>query len=322
MGIREKGRSFTSPPRVGTTKRIVAPRVWTSQALFALFVLAAVAFGPRAFAQGSDPARLLSELPGFDFSRLSAAARKELVNVLTDEFDACGRPLTLMASLKKGDACKHTKRLVGYAAFQASEGSAATEILNALARYNTTFSTKRMKLTVDERQCVGPKDARITMVEFSDFECPYCNAARPMIDELIKSRPQVRVCFATFPLAIHPNSTLAGQAALFARDNGKFLTLSAALFDNQTALSESLIRQLVKKVGLDEKAFDKAVSEKKYIDELNASKEAGKVGGVDSTPSVFVNGRKVTLTFSLETLLLAVDDEQDWLSGHSSWNGN
>ena len=322
MGIREKGRSFTSPPRVGTTIRIVARRICTPKALLALVFVTTTALGPVAFAQASDPARLLSDLPGFDFSRLPAAAKKELVNVLTDEFDACGRPLTLMASLKKGDACKHTKRLVGYAAFQASEGSAATEILNGLAKYNQTFSGKRTKLPVDERQCVGPKEAKVTLVEFSDFECPYCNAARPMIDELIKSRPQVRVCFATFPLAIHPNSTLAGQAALFARDNGKFLTMSAALFDNQTALSEALIRQLVKKVGLDEKAFEKAVAEKKYLDELTASKEAGKAGGVDSTPTVFANGRKVTLLFSLETMLLAVDDEQDWVTGNSSWNGN
>lgn len=316
MGNGEKGRSFTSPPRVGTTKRIVARRFWTGGALFiALTSL-------TTLAQGSDPARILSELPGFDFSRLSVAAKKELVNVLTDEFDACGRPLTLLSSVKKGDACKHTKRLVGYAAFQASEGAPATETLNAIAKYNQSFTGKRAKLTVDDRQCVGPKDAKVTLVEFSDFECPYCNAARPMMEEVIRSRPHARVCYAVFPLAIHPNATLAGQAALFARDNGKFLTMSNALFDNQTALSEGLIRQLVKKVGLDEKAFDKAVADKKYLDELNASKEAGKNGGVDSTPSVFVNGRKVTLAFSVETLMLAIDDETDWVAGNSSWSGN
>jgi len=306
---------------MGTTKRIVARRFCTLGALSALVLVLTTAPGV-ASAQAGDPSRLLSDLPGFDFSRLPAAAKKELVTVLTDEFDACGRPLTLMASLKKGDACKHTRRLVGYAAFQASEGAAATEVLNALAKYNQTFSAKRARLTVDERQCVGPKNAKVTMVEFSDFECPYCNAARPMIEEVIKARPQVKVCFATFPLAIHPNAMLAGQAALFARDHGKFLTMSNALFDNQTALNEGLIRALVKKIGLDEKAFDKAVADKRYLEELNASKEAGKAGGVDSTPSVFVNGRKVTLSFSVETMLLALDDELDWLSGNSSWNGN
>lgn len=312
MVERDCGRSFTSPPPVGTTIRIVARWICTLGALVAV----------AALAQGSDPARVLAEVPGFDFSRLSAAAKKELVSVLTDEFDGCGRPLTLLSSLKKGDACKHTRRLVGYAAFQASEGAAATEILNALARYNQTFTGKRAKLPVDDRQCVGPKDAKVTLVEFSDFECPYCNAARPMIDEVLRSRPQVRVCFATFPLAAHPNAMLAGQAALFARDQGRFLSMSNALFDNQSSLSEGTIRQLVKKLGLDEKAFDKAVAEKKYLEELNAAKEAGRLAGVDSTPSVFVNGRKVSLAFSVESMLLAIDDEHDWLAGNASWSGN
>jgi protein-disulfide isomerase len=315
MGIREEGRSFTRLDHVVTTIRIVAARIGTVGALLVL-----VASG--AHAQGSDPARLLSDLPGFDFSRLTPAAKKELVTVLTDEFDACGRPLTLLASLKKGDACKHTRRLVGYAAFQASEGTPATEIINALAKYNQAFTGKRAKLSVDDRQCVGPKDAKVTLVEFSDFECPYCNAARPMIDEALKARPQVRVCYALFPLAAHPNATLAGQAALFARDAGKFGAMYNALFDNQLSLSEGFIKALVKKVGLDEKAFDKAVADKKYLDELNASKESGRTAGVDSTPSVFVNGRKVTLNTSVETLLLSIDDELDWVQGNSSWNGN
>lgn len=312
MGIREEERSFTRLDRVVTTIRIVAGRIRTVGVL--LVTVASV-----AVAQGSDPARLLSDLPGFDFSRLSPAAKKELVTVLTDEFDACGRPLTLLASLKKGDACKHTRRLVGYAAFQASEGTPATEIINALAKYNQGFTAKRARFQVDERQCVGPKDAKVTLVEFSDFECPYCNAARPMIDEALKARPQTRVCYALFPLAAHPNATLAGQAALFARDAGKFGAMYNALFDNQLSLSEGFIKALVKKVGLDEKAFDKAVAEKKYLDELNASKEAGRIAGVDSTPSMFVNGRKVTLNPSVETLLLAIDDEADWVQGNSSW---
>lgn len=316
MRNRQEPRSFTRLIRVATTKRIVARRIRTLTLLTALVT-------QIAFAQSADPARALAELPGFDFSRLALPAKKELLSVLTDEFDACGRPLTLFASVKKGDACKHTRRLVGYAAFQAGEGSPATEILNGLARYNQSFAaSRRTRLTVDERQCVGPKDAKVTLVEFSDFECPYCNAARPMIDEVLKSRPQVRLCYAPFPLASHPNAIFAGQAALFARDQGKFLAMSNALFDNQLSLSEGMIRSLVKKAGLDEKAFDKAVADKKYVDELNASKELGKVAGVDSTPSVFINGRKVSLNFSVEALLLAIDDETDWLAGNSSWNGN
>jgi protein-disulfide isomerase len=270
----------------------------------------------------TDPSRVLTDVPGFDFSRLTAPARKELAAVLTDEFDYCGRPLTLLASLKKGDACKHTRRLVGYGATLAAEGAPASEIIVALSKYNQGFNKGRASLKPDERQCMGAKDAKITLVEFSDFECPFCAAARPILEDYVKGKTNVRLCWAPFPLAQHPNATIAGQAALFARDGGKFWQMHDALFDNQLSLTEDFIKQLVGKQGLDLKAFDKAVAAKKYIDELEASKEAGKKANVESTPSIFVNGRKYTLGLNPESLSLAIDDELDWLTGNNAWPSN
>ncbi len=270
----------------------------------------------------TDPTRALADVPGFDFGRLPAPAKRELLSVLTDEFDYCGRPLTLLASLKKGDACKHTRRLVGLAATLAADGSAASEIIVSLSKYNQGFNKGRASFKPDERQCLGPKDAKVTLVEFSDFECPFCAAARPILEDYVKARPQVRLCWMAYPLPMHPNAVFAGQAALFARDGGKFWQLHDALFDNQLSISEDFIRQLLGKQGLDVKAFDKAVAAKKYVDELDASKEAGKKAGVDSTPSIFVNGRKYTLGLNVESLSLAVDDELDWMTGNSAWPSN
>ena len=270
----------------------------------------------------TDPSRVLTDVPGFDFSRLTGPAKRELASVLTDEFDYCGRPLTLLASLKKGDACKHTRRLVGYGASLASDGAPASEIIVALSKYNQGFNKGRAALKPDERQCVGPKDARVTIVEFSDFECPYCAAARPILEDFVKGKPNTRLCSMLFPLQQHANALYAGQAVLFARDAGKFWQLHDALFDNQLSLSEDFIKQLVTKQGLDVKAFEKALASKKYIDELEASKEAGKKAGVESTPSLYVNGRKYPLGLNVESLSLAVDDELDWLTGNSAWPAN
>jgi protein-disulfide isomerase len=275
-----------------------------------------------ALAQPADASRVLSDVPGFDFSKLAPPAKKELVSVLTDEFDYCGRPLTLLASLKKGDACKHTRRLVGLAATQAAEGSAATEIIVSLSKYNQGFNKSRATFKVDERQCVGAKDAKVTLIEFSDFECPFCAAARPVLEDYVKQRSGVRLCMMPFPLAQHPNAMFAGQAALFARDAGKFWAVHDALFDNQLSLSEDFIRQLLAKQGLDLKAFEKVLTAKKYVEELEASKEAGKKAGVESTPSIYVNGRKYPLGLNVESLSLAVDDELDWLTGNSAWPSN
>lgn len=276
----------------------------------------------ETWAQGADPARVLSDLPSFDFNRLPPPAKKELVMVLTDEFDYCGRPLTLLASLKKGDACKHTRRMVGHAATLASEGLSAGEIILALSKYNQGFNRSRALFKVDERQCMGPKDAKITMVEFSDFECRACAAARPILEEYAQRHPKVRLCVMPYPLPMHPNAPLAGQAALFARDAGKFWPVHDALFDNQLSLSEDSIKRLLVKQGLDPKAFDKALESKKYEQELEASKEAGRKAGVESTPSIYLNGRKYSLALNDDSLSLAVDDEQDWLTGNNAWPSN
>ena len=303
-------RSFTSREGVATTRGIV------KRALFALTLACS------AIALAGE--RVLEGLPGLDFSKLGAPAQKELATVFTDEFDYCGRPLTLAASLKKGDACKHTKRMAGLAAGYANEGQPATEIINQLARYNTSFTSKRHTFKLDERMCKGAKgsDAKVTVVEFADFECPYCAAARPMMAELVKTRSSVRVCYVPFPLSAHPNAVPAGQAALFAREQGKFWQMHDALFDNQLALNEGTIKELAKKLGLDADAMAKAMAAGKFKEELEAGKEAGKNAGVDSTPSIYVNGRKLTLGISMDSLAATVDDELDWVQGAGAWASN
>jgi protein-disulfide isomerase len=282
--------------------------------------------GSTAALAQTDPARVLSDVPGFDFKTLPAPAKRELVSVLTDEFDYCGRPLTLLASLKKGDACKHTRRLVGLAATMAAEGSSSSEIIVHLSKYNQGFNKGRASFKPDDRQCLGPKDAKVTMVEFSDFECPACAAARPILEDYVKQRAAsgntLRLCWMAYPLPMHAHAVFAGQAALFARDAGKFWQVHDALFDNQLSISEDYIKQLIGKQGLDVKAFEKAVTGKKYLDEIEAMKDAGKKAGVDSTPSIYLNGRKYTLGLSAESLSLAVDDELDWMTGNSAWPSN
>jgi protein-disulfide isomerase len=308
--------SFTSPGWVATTRRTLSQK----QARVLTFLAAATICWPGlARAQGSEVDRVL-QAPGLDFSRLPPAAKKELAAVFTDEFDYCGRPLTIAASLKK-DPCKHTRRLATFAATMANEGVAANEIIVALSKYNQTFTAKRTTFKPDERLCKGPADAKITLVEFVDFECPYCNAVRPILAEVMKKR-SVRVCYQPFPLSGHANAIPASTAALFARDQGKFWPMYDALFDNQTQLSLELIKKLATKQGLDAAALDKALAGNKYQDELNASKELGKQAGVDATPMLYLNGRKLTLNPTADALLVAIDDELDWAAGKSAWPSN
>jgi protein-disulfide isomerase len=282
----------------------------------------AVLAAGAALAQDGDPAKVLESLKGFDSSGLTATAKKELVAVFKDEFDYCGKPLTLLESLKKGDACKHTRRMAQLAKALAADGNAATDIILTVSRYNQGFLSKRFAFKPDDRMCLGARDARVTVVEFSDFECPFCGAARPVLEDFAKKHGEVRLCSLPFPLSGHPHAMLAGSAALFARDAGKFWPVHDALFENQTALSDGMVAKILTSAGLDAAAFAKAFAAGKYNDELNASKQLGTNAGVGSTPTLYFNGRKHSLGFAEEALTLSMEDELDWLSGKNAWPSN
>jgi protein-disulfide isomerase len=297
-------------------------RATTRRIVKSCLLAALLAAGPALAQAGNEPARVLSGISGMDFSKLPPPAQKELATVFTDEFDWCGRPLTVAASLKSASGCKHTRRLASLAAAQALEGAPATEIINALSKYNQSFSGKRIAFKPDERMCTGPTNARVTLVEFSDFECPYCAAARPMLEDVVKARKDTRLCYQPFPLSGHAHAVPAAQAALFARDAGKFWQMHDALFENQLSLSEAFIKDLAKKQGLDVNALSKAMSAGKYVDEMTASKELGKTAGVDSTPTVYLNGRKLTLLIATDALNASIDDELEWTDGKNAWPSN
>lgn len=169
----------------------------------------------------------------------------------------------------------------------------------------------------------GPATAKVTIIEFSDFQCPFCSRGKKVVDEIVqKYGDKVRIVFRDFPLDFHDKAQKAAEAGHCAGDQGKFWQMHDALFENQLSLSEPMIKELAKKIGLDPDALGKAIASGKYKDELEASKDQGKAAGVDSTPSVYVNGRKLTLNISMDALTATVDDELDWVSGNGAWASN
>lgn len=262
---------------------------------------------------------MLAGIPGLDFSVLPAPAQRELSTVFTDEFCYCGCPHTLGGCLRQHTECKHARKMALLAGAEAAAGAPAVEIIVALSRYYLSFREKRHTFTLDERLCLGEKDAKITLVEFSDFECPYCAAAVPMLKEALERAKGARVCYRPYPLPGHPHSLPAAQAALFARDQGKFWQMHDALFENQTSLDVPTIVRLGVKLGLDGAALKKAIDSGKYVEEISASREQGRGAGVESTPSVYVNGRKLTLGINPEVLVHTVGDELEWTTHGNAW---
>jgi protein-disulfide isomerase len=258
--------------------------------------------------------------PELDLSGLSESARHEVQETMADEFCGCGAPHTLAACVQTHTSCQHSRREVQLAASLATRGATAAELGVALARYNHSFLEARAKLPVDERMCLGDATAPVTLAEYADFECPLCGSSRPILDKFVQDRPgQVRLCYLPFPLQQHPNAIPAGQAALFARDHGKFWAVHKALFENQTRLSPEVIMEIVVQAGLPAEAWAKVLASGGYVKELERFRESGVTAGVPGTPTVYMNGRRVDFLPNAEVLQLTLEDERDYQSHNGSW---
>ena len=140
----------------------------------------------------------------------------------------------------------------------------------------------------------GPEDAKVTVVEFSDFQCPYCSRAATAVDQIKeKYGTRVRFVFRQFPLPMHENARGAAEAALAANAQGKFWEFHDKMFQNQSKLSRDSLESLAKEAGLDVAAFKKALDSKTYAADVDADLKLGESVAVNGTPTMFINGARV-----------------------------
>jgi protein-disulfide isomerase len=142
----------------------------------------------------------------------------------------------------------------------------------------------------------GPANAKVTLVEFSDLECPYCAQISPVLDSVAKAFPNdVRVVFKHFPLSFHPKAREAAAAAIAAGKQGKFFEFRSIAGASYRNLGDSLYDAVAQQIGLDMERFKR---EKALTPEVNRlldkDMELGRKVGVEGTPTIFVNGRLAT----------------------------
>ena len=144
----------------------------------------------------------------------------------------------------------------------------------------------------DDDHVRGSKNAEITIVEYSDFECPYCSSFHPTLQEVMKNyEGKVRWVYRHFPLSFHPDALPAANAAECAAEQGKFWEYGDKLFANQDKLGEAYYRQLAGEFGLNVSKWEDCVKTQKYNDKIQAQAQAGGAAGVTGTPGSFIVGK-------------------------------
>jgi protein-disulfide isomerase len=156
----------------------------------------------------------------------------------------------------------------------------------------------------------GPAGAPVTVVAFSDFQCPFCSRAVPTLHEIEKQYGnKVRIAFKQLPLPFHDKAHLAAQAALAANEQGKFWAYHDKLFENQQQLDRPSLEKYAQDLGLDMGKFKKALDSGKFKDKVDAEAKEGGAVGATGTPTFFINGSKLVGAQPFDAFKTAIDKE-------------
>ena len=164
-----------------------------------------------------------------------------------------------------------------------------------------------LAISTDDQPSKGNPNAPVTIVEFTDFQCPSCANAQPTLERLVAEYgDRVRLVARDFPLEQHEFARKAAEAAEAARAQGKYWEYAALLFTNQKALSVDKLKEYATRVGLDRAKFDAALDSGQFADKVQRDYQEGVLLGVGSTPTFYVNGR-ITNERSYEGLKAAIE---------------
>jgi protein-disulfide isomerase len=169
----------------------------------------------------------------------------------------------------------------------------------------------RIQVSTEGAPIRGAADAPVTVVEFSDFECPFCKQAQPTLKQLLERYPgKVRLAYRDFPLdSIHPQARRAAEAARCAQDQGKFWEYHDVLFTQSPQLALEDLQRYAGQAGLDATKFDSCLAAGVHKAAVQRDLDEGNRLGITGTPAFFINGRTLTGAQPLEAFTRLIDQE-------------
>jgi len=287
--------------------------------MFRILVLVLLAAATLAAQQ---PARSnwqsATTLPGVDMKSLTPAQQKVLLAVLRDSTCPCGCPMQIAQCRVEDPGCGQSQTLASLVVEAAAANKTAAQIRKILADSPLVkAAAQRDRILLDPisinilgAPAKGPAGAKVTIVEFSDFQCPFCVKAIPLLDALMKAYPNdVRLVYKQFPLDQHSQAAMAARASLAAHAQGKFWPLHDRMYANSRAINRETVLAWAKEFGLDMAKFTKVFDAPETQAAVNRDLADGGRAGVSATPTIFINGKKYQGAIDLAQLKPIIAEE-------------
>lgn len=244
---------------------------------------------------GSSEKPVVTEVKGVDTSALTPREKREFLSYVSELLAPCpDQAVSIAQCVNENRDCEPCLPAAKLLLKQVRDGRSRSQAEDA---YYARFGADRVKaIDLADTPFKGPADATVTIVEFADFECPYCKLAAGILDDVLERFPgKVRVAYKFFPLASHPHGEAAARAGVAAMNQGKFWEMHKLLFENQSSLDPSSFEKFAKEIGLDVAKFKADFESQETADRVARDRKEGESLQIQGTPAIFVNGRPFDL---------------------------
>ncbi len=257
--------------------------------------IATSACGPSA------PALAPLQIPAANLDELTAREKKEVLALL-HELPAPCRDVAVPIDqcIREARKCGRCVLAAHFIIKSVRDGMAHEQSIEA---YKARFDPNAVRtIPADDSPSQGPETARVTIVEFADFQCPFCAKTVPMIDKVVAANPaDVKFVFKYMPLPMHSRGEPTARAAWAAGKQGKFWEMHHLLFQNQHAAQDRDFEKFATDLGLDVKKFLSDYASPEGKERIEKDVKLANEVGVHATPAVFVNGREFDFAEDLQT---------------------
>jgi protein-disulfide isomerase len=246
------------------------------------------------------------KLPGVDTADLSPREEAQWSLHVSELLSPCKQtPVSVAKCVEEKRACDACVPAAAYLATQVRQGKTKAQV-EILYKERLAPDTV-IDIDVTGSPSKGSPEAPITIVEWADFECPACQAATPILNDVVKANKDVRLVFKNYPLDMHENAEAAARAALAADKQGKFWEMHQALFTSQMPLTSTTIERFAADLKLDLEQFKKDQRSEDVADRVSRDRKQGEDVKLQATPTVFINGRRFSYGTDLKVGL------EEWL---------